>query len=608
MSHWRERSKQELFGELRATSHQKLDSDRWNKICRILDAWPGVDNMREEVIPYLASALSGAKLDPEKQTLFAPASWIHRAFAGEELPQLALSRAIDIPIELLLEHGSWGPLSDKLSHIELIEINAYDKRDEPFLSKLELEKFPALTGLVLQWSNMEDKGARFLARSEGTKRLVHLDLCGCHLGASGVRLLGEAPWFSQLEWLSLEWNRLEAEGIRELSKMPTFERLRHLNLEHNDLHDDGLALLGECQMPALEHLDLNLNSIDDDGLEALAESPILEKLRWLDLSFNHWGERGLEALARSPYLRALEELKIASNDATAKGFGVFARAPWLDGLKMIDLAFTKEIPIEQWVALFSREGLHGLTHVELDECELGDEDAAHLFRAFSATHIKKLDLRQNNLGMRAIEAIADNEGFANIIDLYLKDNTLGDEGVALLAQAPLMANIEHLHLTNTGLGGAGLEALVKHAKASSLTTLHIGANPLVPQDFEQLLAWDALAGIENLSLERLEFSAEHLRVLLERCQERITSLDLEGCPLTHEHMKVLCEVPLPMLGVLDLSNVGLQDSDLDILSSSMNIEKLSTLSLQGNELGEQARERFEENANLSYETRGKWFS
>ena len=40
----------------------------------------------------------------------------------------------------------------------------------------------------------------------------------------------------------------------------------------------------------------------------------------------------------------------------------------------------------------------------------------------------------------------------------------------------------------------------------------------------------------------------------------------------------------------------------------MNIEKLSTLSLQGNELGEQARERFEENANLSYETRGKWFS
>ena len=128
------------------------------------------------------------------------------------------------------------------------------------------------------------------------------------------------------------------------------------------------------------------------------------------------------------------------------------------------------------------------------------------------------------------------------------------------------------------------------------------------EDLEHLVGWDALAGLENLSLEHLAPSADHLRALLTRCQETLTSLDLEGCALGQEHMKVLCDVSLPMLGSLDLSNTSLQDSDLDILSRSINIENLSTLSLRDNELGVQARERFAQNAKLSVETRGKCFS
>ena len=152
MSHWRSRSKQELFGELRALGHQRLDSGRWNKLCRILDAWPGTESMRQEVIPYLTTALAGATIDPEKNTLYAPVSWLHRAFEGEDLPQLALGKGIDIPVGLLLDHGGWGDLIGKLSHLEFIEINAYDKRDEPFLSRLELERFPNLEGLVIHWA------------------------------------------------------------------------------------------------------------------------------------------------------------------------------------------------------------------------------------------------------------------------------------------------------------------------------------------------------------------------------------------------------------------------------------------------------------------------
>lgn len=601
-------SKQELFGEIRALCHQKFDDNTWLRLCMFLDAWPDPESMRQEVVPYLRTALAKVEFDPEERALFAQDDWVRRAIDGEDVPQLAVSRGADVPVSFLIERGGLARALPHMKHLEHLDFNAFESRTEPFLSLFEFTDFPSLTGLGINWAEFEERGARYLSMSEGLKNLRRLDLCGCYIGPRGLAILLDAPWFGNLDWLSIEWNKLGEDGARVLRDASVLENIITLDVEHNDLDDLGIEHLARASLPSLEHLDLNLNGFHDRGLIALAESPILEHLISIDLSFNHWGDDGLTALAQTPYLRALEKLRACSADATAEGFDALADADWLDGLEAIDVAFTQDIPSKTWSRLFSRQGMRTLKTLEMDECHLGDEAAGEVLASLSATSLRKLDMRDNQMGVRAMRAIANNPAFENLIDLYLKDNPLGDDGVDALANAPLMHSLQHLHLTNTGLGGAGLEALVAQADARALHTLHLGQNPLTQEDLELLVGWIGMDGVRNLSLEKLEFSAGHLRALLERCQMTMQSLDLESCALDASHMQVLCEIEMPMLLTLDMTNVALQDKDLEVLSKSSNLERLSALTLPKDSFSEKARERFLQNPRLSAQVRARLFS
>jgi uncharacterized protein (TIGR02996 family) len=146
-----------------------------------------------------------------------------------------------------------------------------------------------LTGLVLRFAGLEDKGAAVLAAAPTLARLTTLDLYGNNLGPAGVRSITSSPHLAGLTELVLGDNE-----------------------EVGDTGPEELAGL-HARLSGLTRLHLSYTGLGDDGARALADAPHLAGLRVLDLGHNRIGAAGARALADSPHLKGLTYLGLRGN-------------------------------------------------------------------------------------------------------------------------------------------------------------------------------------------------------------------------------------------------------------------------------------------------------
>jgi len=91
--------------------------------------------------------------------------------------------------------------------------------------------------------------------------------------------------------------------------------------------------------------------------------------------------------------------------------------------------------------------------LEMTTLEINPAEAAYLSVYPKISTVEKLDLRQNQLGDRGLEAIANSKVLVNLKELDLRNNQITRLGMQSLMASPNMKNLKKLDLRLNKMGG-----------------------------------------------------------------------------------------------------------------------------------------------------------
>jgi hypothetical protein len=297
------------FGDLRSAAQRVPGPDAWRALCRIVQRYDE-ESFHERALPYLTSHL-GRWPDALR---CAPRSWLLRAAAGEDVPELAIALRVRFPnaVQVFdgdLDFADLEPFA--LPFATDSSIHAYRLNRRELTELLSAHGLARARHLELPGHGFDDADAYAIARAPLT-HLTSLDLSGNVIGGHGARSLADAPPLATLTALSLARNALGPDGARALATASFWPTLTALDL--SDCLLDGAAaraLGGALARSSLTRLDLSFNGdLRDHGVVELARSPGLAQLTHLDLRGVGMGEAGALELSRSPHLRNLERLDL----------------------------------------------------------------------------------------------------------------------------------------------------------------------------------------------------------------------------------------------------------------------------------------------------------
>jgi hypothetical protein len=313
-----------LFGELRACLHGAPTAQSWSEIVRLIDLWPDLTELEEQVIPYAAQHLARW---PDALRI-APQAWLTRMLDGEQLPGLSLVRAV-VAQGMSLRDAQVAKMaqSPALSQLRALDLMDNDIGPEGVSALLGAVFISTLYVLRLGDNRIGADGAQLIAHSSALKNLRALDLSNPRqaartayammrpadprrsslnvgIGALGALHLAQSPWLRAFEHLDLAYNTLNAAAARVLARAPISRSLVQLELSHNDIGSTGMAALcaEDASFQSLEVLSVRHNGISDDGAYALATSR-LSTLRLVDLSLNRIWSGGMTALREAAISR-----------------------------------------------------------------------------------------------------------------------------------------------------------------------------------------------------------------------------------------------------------------------------------------------------------------
>lgn len=309
-----------LFGELRARLHGAPNAQSWEEIVRLLDRWPDLVELEEQIIPYAAQHLARW---PDSMRI-APQEWLTRMLDGEQIAGLSLVRTM-VAQGMSLRDAQVARMAQipALKELRALDLMDNDIGPDGVRALLGAVFISTLSVLRLGDNRIGADGAQLIAHSSALQNLRALDLSNPRqaareayamvrrpsqpsigIGALGALHLAQSPWLRALEHLDLAYNAINAAAARVLARAPIARSLVELELSYNAIGSTGLAALcGEdASFQSLQVLSVRENGISDDGAYALAMSR-LSTLRRVDLSLNRFWEGGMNALREAAVSR-----------------------------------------------------------------------------------------------------------------------------------------------------------------------------------------------------------------------------------------------------------------------------------------------------------------
>jgi uncharacterized protein (TIGR02996 family) len=289
-----------------------------------------------------------------------------------------------------------------------------------------LGRWPAAAELRALWlccANVEDGGMRALAEAGSFRELQKLDLAMNWLTAEGVLALASMPGIAGLRKLNLSLNSLDLAGVQELTRAAPFTRLHTLRLGAANLGPDAVGeLAGAASLQELEVLVLDRNPIGDEGVAALASSRCLTRLSSLSLASLEGAcpagpltAAGIRALGRSANLVSLGELDLSRNAMDTRKMQALREALTLPLLHRLVLQ-SAQVDDDGVRALAASPFARRLTELVLRDNQITAKGATWFLDRGDWPQLLRLDLRSNNLGPLATDALRRSWGDAILLD------------------------------------------------------------------------------------------------------------------------------------------------------------------------------------------------
>eukprot|EP00743_Colponemidia_sp_Colp-15_P008495 GILK01009240.1.p1 GENE.GILK01009240.1~~GILK01009240.1.p1 ORF type:complete len:1664 (+),score=377.67 GILK01009240.1:149-5140(+) len=439
-----------------------------------------------------------------------------------------------------------------------------------------LQQHPSLTYLSLGNNTLAVRGCEMLTRSLslGANSLMFLDLSANQIGegVSCVSAFLRSP-NCVLSSLNLSYNFIGPERSKSLSSaLLVNSSLKLLKLNNCELKNEGCrylaAALSRNGSIPLVTLELDKNMVTKKGGQFIAElitAPVSTKtLSTLSLKGNHIGE-GAEDIA----------VALAGNTATA-----------LTSLNLAGSSMHATVPTK------------GLDVRGFDVV---------LQSIRNSTHLTKLDLSENHLGLRGAGVLASifrSSGGQLLRELKLADNELGPEGLAVLVKGLIQnSTLTSLDLSNNGIGESGSELVSRFLcqPTCAIKELTLCKNGIGLGGCTEL----GFIFFHNTVLESLDLSEnrifatgmEHLIKPLRDSKCPLKTLILKSCHLTSMGAQVISE---QLKANSSLTRLNLEDNQLDDLCADAmssfirNHPTLADLTLSSNQFSIQALKQLSE--------------
>lgn len=197
----------------------------WHELCERVDAWEDEDELEDRLGPYLNTLLEGWQ--PEHR--IAHPSWIEKLLEGEHVPQLIITRTLDMRCHhLMLEDAELLAESPELDWITHLNLAYNGLQDEGAISLVQSEHVRNLEWLDLAGNSIDVAGIKALAHSASLRNLKHLDLTGNWVNDDAALDLSQSEHLQNLTALILRGNPIKAEGAKALASSPYLcEPIRH---------------------------------------------------------------------------------------------------------------------------------------------------------------------------------------------------------------------------------------------------------------------------------------------------------------------------------------------------------------------------------------------
>jgi Ran GTPase-activating protein (RanGAP) involved in mRNA processing and transport len=270
-----------------------------------------------------------------------------------------------------------------------------------------------------------------------------------------------------------------------------------------------------------------------------------------------WVQRWLEA-PEPVWMGLIRALDLSRVACTPQQADALLAHPALDKLRALSLG-GQRTSASLLLSMARRPHLETLRYLGCRRCNMPSEAGlalADLGRRLSA--LRGLDLEQNLLEDRAVEALASVEAWTALARLNLRSNQAGRRSALALARAAHLEQLRHLELSLNLLGDQGVAALVQ-------------------------APW--LPGLRALSLTRNQLTADCAGDLAAARAENLRHLALGWNRLGHQGLVDLLRAPwLPGLRALDLTDNQVGDRGALALASAHGMDQLQRLDLRYNQI------------------------
>lgn len=320
-----------------------------------------------------------------------------------------------------------------------------------------------------------------------------------------------SPYLRQLRGLVLTNTSSVDSTLERFANEPALSGLEALEIRYRRITHESVQALAESScIQNLRSLDLSNCSIDYEAIGLIATSPTFSKLEALNLFTTHLDEPVLLDLVKSPVLANLKKLNLGLNNVTPE---VIARL------------VTPGNPVQpEWLnlgmALYERQSMRSILSSSLFTFTT---EHAEAFQGSEKTgRLRWLNLSTCDLGLPALNVLAESPYLANLRALHLSNNPVFEAGGARhLLTASLSTSLHALGLARTGLSDRDAQILANSTNLRELRSLRLSNNSIRTPGARAFVTSPTLENLNFLELRGNRFSGKVAEELRFRYDDRV---------------------------------------------------------------------------------------